>query len=456
MIKINKKCDTEKVRAFRWVLPFLSLLFLGTGFLLSYWFLQKEKLLSAGYDGVNPEEQTLTSVFDGLFEHNIRTFDEIKRGESLASTLSRLKVRKEDGERMVKAFSSVIDLKNIKEGTPIMVESRHEKIAWEDVQNKEHETSLYALEIFLNQNNSLSETICAYFENPLGEIKIIRKKSVVEKKYKLYSGEVKDSLYQSMVKNGADPQLVSNFADIFAWQVDFYRETKEGDIYNLIVEENIIDGASFGLGQILAAEYITSSRDLKGYYFSSADGQTAGYYDEEGKSLKNAFLKSPLKLAQITSRFGMRFHPVQHRMKPHNGVDYGAVKGTPIMAVASGSVVNAGFNPFSGNWVRIRHMNGYETEYLHATHLAKGIRVGAKVKQGQVIAFVGRTGLATGYHLHFGMKKDGAYVDPVRQKFARAEILEKKYLSEFKKRALPLGQYIASGKIDKERLLAKD
>ena len=173
--------------------------------------------------------------------------------------------------------------------------------------------------------------------------------------------------------------------------VRFLQGDSAGYTYQMIVERNVSEGRFVNYGRVMAAEYVSNGRKLRGFYFASKDGQVAGFFDDTMLSLKNAFLKAPLKLASISSKFGMRYHPVLQRMKAHNGVDYGANMGTPFMAVASGTIINAGYSPFNGNWVRVRHLNGYETEYLHAVRLAKGVKLGAQVKQGQIIGYVGKT-----------------------------------------------------------------
>ncbi len=290
-----------------------------------------------------------------------------------------------------------------------------------------------AIELYSKDENGLAYSVKASLAKDMGgEVKISVNKTQVYREHALINGVVSNSISSAIVEQGGDAQLVNSFADIFAWQIDFFRDTREGDSYQMIVEKNIADGRFVGYGRVLAAEYSGERKSLRGFYFESVDGKVAGFFDHEGRSLKNAFLKAPLKLASITSGFNKhRFHPVQKRIKPHNGVDYGANRGTPFMAVANGVVTNAGFSRFNGNWVRLKHMNGYETEYLHATKLAPGIHVGARVNQGQVIGYVGKTGLATGYHLHFGMKLAGNYVDPVKQNFARSEGVPAKYLREF-------------------------
>lgn len=291
---------------------------------------------------------------------------------------------------------------------------------------------LRAVELFSKDESGVAVRIRADIEEgDAGNVAVNINRPQVFKEHKLLNGIVTNTIYGSILANNGDAQLVNSFTDIFNWQFDFYRDTRGGDSYQMIVEQNISEGRFVGYGRVLAAEYASGGKTFRGFYFESKDGQVAGFFDDEGKSLKSAFLKAPLKLASISSRYGMRYHPVQKRLKPHNGVDYGANRGTPFMAVANGVVINAGYSPFNGNWVRLRHLNGYETEYLHATHLAKGIRVGARVSQGQVIGYVGRTGLASGYHLHFGMKQNGQYVNPGAQRFARNAGVPPKYKIEF-------------------------
>jgi murein DD-endopeptidase MepM/ murein hydrolase activator NlpD len=189
---------------------------------------------------------------------------------------------------------------------------------------------------------------------------------------------------------------------------------------------------------VLAAEYINAGRTHRGFLFASKDKKVKGLFDDKGNSMEKDFLKNPLELARITSRFGQRFHPVLKRRRQHNGVDYGAARGTPFWAVASGTVVDARYSRTAGNMVRIKHKNGLITEYFHASRFAKGIRKGARVQQRQVIGYVGTTGRSTGPHLHYGMVKRGRHVNPSRQKFGSSTPVPEKHLAEYLKTIAPL------------------
>lgn len=393
--------------------------------------------LSSQIFDVGPTDvfETPISLFDNFFATSIRVYDEIQSGENLFSALRRLKVHPAFAERFVGAIGKAINLKLLLPGNAIMLESAANSVQLSGIGNVGSLVSTLtpkAIELFSKDENGVAYRIRAQTKaDAQSEIEVTINKPKVYKDHTILAGQVTNTIYGSIIANQGDAYLVNSFSDIFNWQFDFYRDTREGDTYQMIVERNVSEGRFVGYGRVLAAEYVSGNKSLRGFYFESRDGQVSGFFDDQGRSLKNAFLKAPLKLASISSRFGMRFHPVQKRMKPHNGVDYGAVRGTPFMAVASGVVINAGYNPFNGNFVKIRHMNGYETEYLHATHLAKGVRVGSRVKQGQVIGYVGKTGLATGYHLHFGMKQNGTYVNPASQRFARSPGVPQKYMTEF-------------------------
>lgn len=378
--------------------------------------------------------QTPASLFDSFFATRTRVYDEIRIGESLSTTLKRLQFPHSDAEKLIKALSTRVNMRSIRPGNVLMVEFSGKYIQLGSLTKKGEEALLApsAVELFSKDEHGVAFSVRVSFEDQEPDIKLTVNRAHVSKEHQLINGRVQNSVYSAIVASGGDAQLVNSFSDIFGWQFDFFRDTREGDTYQMVVEKNVADGRFVGYSRVLAAEYTSNNKTLRGYYFKSTDGQILGYFDEEGRSLQNAFLKAPLKLAYISSPFNKRrFHPIQKIIKPHNGIDYGANLGTPFMAVAKGIVVNAGYSPFNGNWVRLKHMNGYETEYLHANRLAKGIHVGARVEQGQVIGYVGKTGLASGYHLHFGMKKGGNYVDPITQRFARNAGIPPRYIKEY-------------------------
>jgi murein DD-endopeptidase MepM/ murein hydrolase activator NlpD len=220
------------------------------------------------------------------------------------------------------------------------------------------------------------------------------------------------SLTQALDAAGERIDLALQMADIFSGELDFSSELQPGDHFRLVVERQTREGQFVGYGAILAAEFVASGRPVRAFRYATAGAKPA-YYDEQGRSLKRFFLKSPLKFEpRITSRFtSSRKHPILGYTRAHNGVDYAAPTGAPVATVAPGTVTLAGWTSGGGRTVRVRHNNGYESEYLHLSAL--DVRAGQHVSQGEVIGRAGATGLATGPHLHYGLRRHGAYVNPV-------------------------------------------
>ncbi|MSO45874.1 MAG: M23 family metallopeptidase [Acidobacteria bacterium] len=228
--------------------------------------------------------------------------------------------------------------------------------------------------------------------------------------------EATPSLFQAMEATGEGAELTIALAGIFAGEIDFNSEVQPGDRFTVAFDKYTRPDRPATYGHITAAEFQNEGRVIKAIRFTSADGRS-GYYDEQGRSLKRFFLRSPLKFEpRVTSRFSTRrMHPVLHTARAHRGVDYGAPHGAPVVAVSSGTVVSATSDAVNGRMVRLRHTSGYESYYLHLSAFGAGIRRGAHVDQGQSVGRVGATGLATGPHLHYGLKKNDAWVDPLRE-----------------------------------------
>ena len=253
----------------------------------------------------------------------------------------------------------------------------------------------------------------------------------VEKQVTLVTLEINSSLYEAALAAGEDPSIGVVLADVFAWDIDFYRDPRKGDKARALVEKFVSKGRVLRYGEVLAAAYEGGLVGKKRVFrYQQPDGQT-NYFQEDGSSAKKTFLKSPLKYAHVTSGFGSRFHPVLQYLKAHNGVDYGAAIGTPVWAVADGTVTKAQNTGAGGNTVCVRHTNGMETCYLHLSKYGAGVRVGARVSQKQVIAYSGNTGRSTGPHLHYALKRNGQFVNPLNQKFPRADPLPKTQLPDF-------------------------
>ncbi|MGE0865589.1 MAG: peptidoglycan DD-metalloendopeptidase family protein [Vicinamibacterales bacterium] len=221
-----------------------------------------------------------------------------------------------------------------------------------------------------------------------------------------------NSLSAALDAAGERIDLALGLADVFSGEIDFNSDLQPGDNFRLLVERHTREGKLAGYGPILAAEFVNDGRELSAVRFTPENGP-AGYYDEQGRSLKRFFLKSPLKFEpRVTSRFSTsRKHPILGYARAHNGVDYGAGTGAPVVSVAPGVVTLAGWTGGGGRTVKVRHSNGYETEYLHLSAIT--VRKGARISQGDLVGRVGMTGLATAPHLHYGLKKNGRYVNPI-------------------------------------------
>ncbi len=250
--------------------------------------------------------------------------------------------------------------------------------------------------------------------------------------------EVQSSLYDAALTAGEDPTIAMALADVFAWDIDFYVDVRKGDHVRCLVEKVLSKGRLLRYGEVLAAEYRGESVGTKRVFrWQLPDGEWS-YFQEDGTSARKAFLKSPLKFAHVTSRFGMRFHPVLEYLKAHQGVDYAAAVGTPVWSVADGTVTVAGNTGSGGNTVCVRHRNGFETCYLHLSSYGAGVRSGSRIAQKQIIGYSGNTGRTTGPHLHFAMKRNGAFVNPLNQKFPRSEPVPPTLLARFREAVNPI------------------
>lgn len=240
-----------------------------------------------------------------------------------------------------------------------------------------------------------------------------REERPVERESVVVAGQVHSSLFQAVANLGEGDALALALADIFQWDIDFHREVQRGDSFAVLVERRRVDGATVGYGPILAASYRTGTRRFTAVRF--ATDNIPGYYDEHGRPLKKQFLRAPLRLSRITSGYSAsRLHPVLGRRMPHWGVDYAAPEGTPVMVTADGTVTFQGWKGGGGNTVEVRHAGGYTTAYLHLSRFARDLAPGQRVVQGQIIGYVGSTGLATGPHVDYRVTRNGTYLNPLR------------------------------------------
>ncbi|MEE2674068.1 MAG: M23 family metallopeptidase [Myxococcota bacterium] len=263
---------------------------------------------------------------------------------------------------------------------------------------------------------SLEESIHLY---PQGETHAVREeRAQIERRVEILAGHIDSSLSHAVQSLGEDPQLADDFAQIFAWDIDFTRNVKSGDAFRILYERLYLtddDGEDVYIrpGRILAARYQGAVGDHSVVYFEFDEGH-GGYFRPDGTSIEGAFLLAPLRYSRVTSRYASaRQHPILKVTRRHPGIDYAAAEGTQLWSVADGTVIYRGWAGASGNLVKVRHANGYVSHYAHLSRFADSLEVGGKVHQKEVIGYVGRTGLATGAHVCFRVTKNGRYVNPI-------------------------------------------
>jgi murein DD-endopeptidase MepM/ murein hydrolase activator NlpD len=270
-----------------------------------------------------------------------------------------------------------------------------------------------------------------------GALRGAKREVAIDRSLALVAVDVQGSVYESLARAGEDPALAVAAADVLAWDVDFYQDVRAGDRLRLLVEKVTAEGKLLHYGDVLAAEYDGAETGRKRLFrYVEPEGGRASYYDDDGKSARRGFLRSPLKYASVTSGFGTRRHPVLGFVRAHQGVDYGAPTGTPVWSVGDGVVSLAGWMNGCGNTVAVRHANGLESIYCHLSRI--DVRAGARVLQKQVVGRVGMTGLATGPHLHFAVKRAGEFLNPLGLKVPRELPIDPRHRADFEARIAPL------------------
>ena len=245
-------------------------------------------------------------------------------------------------------------------------------------------------------------------------------------------GTIDSSMFESMADIGESPVLAVRLAEIFAWEINFIRDIQPGDSFRVLLEKRYRDGEFKGYGKLLSAEFVNKGSKYEAFLFKDSFGNAA-YFNAAGDSLKRAFLKAPLSFTRISSRFNMRrVHPIFNSVRAHPAMDYAAPSGTPVKAIGSGTVTFRGWGKGAGNYISLKHANGYESMYLHLSGFAKSLKQGGRVRQGDVIGYVGSTGYSTGPHLDFRMKKNGQFINPEKTLSPRDESVPAKMLVRYK------------------------
>jgi murein DD-endopeptidase MepM/ murein hydrolase activator NlpD len=325
----------------------------------------------------------------------------VARNQTLGSILSPFEVPYQIIDELAKKSKEIFDVRNI------AFNKNFKLITAED------STSVKP-RYFIYEPNAAE-----YVVFDLDSLEIYKKEKPAEIRTREIGGVIQTSLYVDMIEKGVGPDLIDLFADLYGWSVDFQRLQK-GDKFKVVFDEKFVEDQSVGVVGIQTAYFEHMGEPYHAIPFEQ-NGEM-NFFDQEGNSLKKAFLRDPLKYSRISSRYNLRrFHPVQKRYKPHLGTDYAAPRGTEIRTVGDGTVVEAGYSRGNGNYVKIKHNGTYSTQYLHMSKIGKGIKKGSRVRQGQVIGYVGSTGLATGPHLCFRFWKHGKQVDWLREKIPPSE-----------------------------------
>ncbi len=292
--------------------------------------------------------------------------------------------------------------------------------------------------IFYSKDSNRTPQYLAYESNSVdyfiysltGSLLVTAGKQKVTSKRQTASGVINSSLWNAMKESNISPLLAIQLSDIYAWTIDFFA-IQRGDKFTVIYDEDFVNGESIGIGKIYSASFTQGGTDFYAIRFTQEDGD--GFFDQKGNSLRKAFLKAPLKFSHISSRFSNnRMHPVLRIVRPHHGVDYAAATGTPVHSIGDGVVIQKSYQPAGGgNYLKIKHNSVYTTSYMHLSKFAAGLKTGSHVRQGEVIGFVGSTGLASGSHLDFRVYMGGTAVDPLKIKSEPAEPVKPANLTKF-------------------------
>ncbi len=336
----------------------------------------------------------------------------VKSNEYLSQILNARGVSMGTIDKIARKSKSVFDVRKIKSGNKFVIFSSLD--------------SIHEARYFVYENSATEYTVFELTDS----LNIYRDKKEIQTRLRTAQGVVETSLWNTMVNSGQDPMLALELSDIFAWTIDFFAIQK-GDRFRVIYDERFVDSISIGIGEIYAVEFDHYGEE--NYAFIFDQNKRLDYFDENGKSLRKAFLKAPLKFSRISSRFSnSRMHPVLRIRRPHHGIDYAAPKGTPVMSIGDGTVIARAYQRRGGgNYLKIKHNSVYTTTYMHLSGFAKGVTTGSRVKQGQVIGYVGSTGLATGPHLDFRVFKNGTAVDPLKVKAPPVEPVKKENLERY-------------------------
>jgi len=371
---------------------------------------------AAPEENLTPEEIANTEIIEPIEASSDITV-EVKKGDTLSSIFNKLDIHSEL-TRILNLGKAAKPFKNIFPGQKL-----HFTFGAEGIDKLELE-------------KSVTQSLLLYKEDDSFVVEEAQRE--LDKISQVATGHIDQSLFLAGQDSGMSDSLIMSLASIFGWDIDFALDIRQGDTFTVMYEELYLDGEKVGDGNIIAAEFINDNRTYRAYRYTDSNDKTE-YYSPDGKSMRKPFMRTPVDLARISSHFNLkRKHPVLNKIRAHKGVDYAARTGTPIKATGDGKVVHRGRKGGYGNTIILRHGNTYTTLYAHMSKYARKTGVGSRVKQGQIIGYIGSTGLATGPHLHYEFRVNGVHRNPLKVKLPSAKPLPDSEMDRFQTSIQPM------------------
>lgn len=390
--------------------------------LVGWWVVRRGGVPGGSFFGLSGELPPSVSLEVGGPKED-RIVDRVDPGETLSHVFARHGLSPETLARMVRASKDVYDLNRVRPGSEVVL------TVGEAGQVVELEYAVNLDLRILVERDSIG-------------FAVRRQETPFERRMNVVSGRVYRSLFEDMLAAGANPELADRVADIFGWQIDFFRDLRPGDRFDVVYGGMVRPDGTWKLGEIEGARVISRGRAFWAIRYGTEGGRT-DYFDLGGRSLRRQFLKSPLRYRRISSRFtSRRYHPILKTYRPHYGVDYAAPYGTPVVAVGEGTVVKREWNGGFGRYIEIRHNGTYRTGYAHLSRFGPGIAIGRRVVQGRVIGYVGSSGLASGPHVDFRILRNGRYVNPLTADLPAAPPVPRAELNRYREAVIPVARLI--------------
>lgn len=362
-------------------------------------------------DTITTSAELLFGIPKDSFELSTR---KVRRNEFMSTILQKYNVDYALIDFVARQYKSVFDVRQIRVG------NKYTAFLRKDSTNK--------LDYFVYEKN-LVDYVVYDFSTDTPQVTIKSKPVRVERRH--VSGTITSSLWNAMIDNNINPMVALELSDLYAWSIDFFGIAK-GDKFKVVYQEAFVDTLSVGIREIEGAVFKHIGQNY--YAIPFMQDSVISFYDERGNSLKKAFLKAPLKFSRISSGFtNRRYHPVLKYYRPHHGIDYAAPSGTPVRTIGDGTIIKKAYQRGGGgNYLKIKHNSTYTTTYMHLRGYAKGMYVGKRVKQGDVIGYVGMTGVATGPHLDFRVHKNGSAINPLKVKSPPVKPVKKENMHDFR------------------------